>query len=197
MSRKNGRDSEITVELSQELHDLLAVVAIEVSGRFVGQQQFRLGDDCTGDGYPLHFAARQFGGKMGGPFSEANSLQKFGGAFLCLATARAIEHQRQGDVLQDGQGRKEIEELKDKSDLFASKPGELFLVKVIEGGSSEEHSPAGRSVHSTDQVEQRRLSASGRSHERDEVTGVQFKADASDRRRLLLVSINLLDVLYT
>ena len=47
------------VEVAQKGHDLLAVAAVEVAGRLVGEQDARVIDEGAGNGGPLHFAARQ------------------------------------------------------------------------------------------------------------------------------------------
>ena len=50
--------------LKQAIDDQAAGGSVEISRRFGGEQQFRLGDKGTGDRYPLLLASRELSGIM-------------------------------------------------------------------------------------------------------------------------------------
>ena len=51
------------VELLEEVHDLAALIGVEIAGRLVRKNQGRLGDDGAGDGDELLLAAAELGGE--------------------------------------------------------------------------------------------------------------------------------------
>ena len=64
MRYQDGRKSVFLVELAKQFPDAFARVWIEISGRFVGQQQTRFPHQGTGKGHALLFSAREFTGPV-------------------------------------------------------------------------------------------------------------------------------------
>ena len=60
------------VQVEQKRDDLFGARTIKVAGGFVAEQQLRLADQRTRNGYALFLAARKFGGTMRETFAEAN-----------------------------------------------------------------------------------------------------------------------------
>ena len=67
----------LAVERDEQVHDLVAALAIEVAGRFIGEQDQRLGDDGARDGDALLLAAREFGRRVMLPAGQADARQRF------------------------------------------------------------------------------------------------------------------------
>ena len=68
------------VKLEQQRRNDLRGLAIEVAGRFVAQQQNRIVDKSSRQGYSLFFAARQLGGAMIEPITEPYLIEERTGA---------------------------------------------------------------------------------------------------------------------
>ncbi len=77
---------------------------------------------------------------------------------LAIRAARPPgELERQQEVLLDGEGRDEVEELEDEADAIAPRHRALVLGEAPELPPLEEHLAGGRQVDPGDEVQQRRL----------------------------------------
>jgi hypothetical protein len=70
-------DAVLAVERDEQVHDLVAALAVEVAGRLVGEQDQRAGDDGAGDGDALLLAAGKFGRRVMFPAGQADLRQRF------------------------------------------------------------------------------------------------------------------------
>ena len=87
-------------EFDQHVGDIRGGSGVEVAGRFVREQEFRLVGDRAGNGHPLLLAAGQFGRPVGPARAEAHAIQQFGGT--CARGSRGLsgQPQRHHDVLE-------------------------------------------------------------------------------------------------
>ena len=67
----------LAVQGSQDAQDFRPVLAVQVPGRFVGQQQLGRGDQGAGNGRPLHFAPGQLARPVPQPVRQADQVQQF------------------------------------------------------------------------------------------------------------------------
>ena len=96
--------SALPCRLGQKGQYLAAVCRVEVSGRFVGQDEARRVDECPGDGHALLLAAREFSRVEMGPVCHAQPLEKVQGTFEGVAVGpSAANPGGKGDVLGSGQ----------------------------------------------------------------------------------------------
>src|SRR5699024_110237 len=109
----------------QEVYDLAAGLAVEISGQLVGEQEPRPRDERAGERNALLLAARELGGEMCDTMRETDLAEQFGGALEGIGLA--AELQRQGDVLQRRHGRHEMEGLEDDADAGAARERERVL----------------------------------------------------------------------
>ena len=72
----DGERHAVAVQLVEHLQDRLRVRAVQVAGRFVGEQQARLGDQRPRDRDPLPFAAGQRGRREVHPVAEPDPVQR-------------------------------------------------------------------------------------------------------------------------
>ena len=112
----------LVVQILEHAHDLDAGPAVQVAGRFVGQQKFWLIDQSARDGDALLLAAGKLVWVMTGALAQAHDFQRSSGAFPLLASADAwsgVEHRQLG-VFQRRSAREQIETLKNKTDFFVA-----------------------------------------------------------------------------
>ena len=96
-----------------------AIARIDVAGRLVGEQQFRLRDDGARDRGALLLAARQRRRQRGQPIAETDPAQQFDD-LVAIARLGAAEHaQRQRDVLIGRQMIEQAEILEHQTDAPA------------------------------------------------------------------------------
>ena len=93
----------------------------------------------------------------------------------------AGEQARQRDVVADGQRRQQVEELEDEADLLAPHPRQLVVAQRRQIAIVERERAAGRPIHGAAEVQQRRLAAARRPHQRDEVAGLDVERHAGER----------------
>src|SRR5438067_12895783 len=89
-------------------------VGVEISGRFIGEDQARVVDERARDRDPLPFAATQLAGAVLGAIEEANLVEQIAG--LRLSVRRCRQRRGQLDVLPCGEQVEEAEMLKDESE---------------------------------------------------------------------------------
>ena len=117
VGRHQDRRLGLVVDLEEELHDLPAGGRVEVAGRLVGDDQSRLVNERAGDRDALLLATGELTGVLLELAGEAHGLQRLGAPAADLPAGLAQHSQREGDVLVDGQPRKELEVLEDEADL--------------------------------------------------------------------------------
>ena len=110
-----------------------------------------------------------------------------GGQQQRVAIARALaplslgpaagEIHRQHGVLQRGQRRQQLEELKHDADALASPDGEFLLAHQIDPATVDRDRPRGRPIDSGDHVHDRRLATPGGPDDRDHVAGLDGQID--------------------
>ena len=77
MRHEDQRGAVVAMERLEQLHDVLACGRIQVTGRFVCQQNRWVTGKGSGHRHPLLFASRKLYGIMMEPFSKAHGIQQF------------------------------------------------------------------------------------------------------------------------
>src|SRR5688572_28845228 len=78
------------MDLREEVHDLLARLAIERARRLVGEDQARLPDQRARDRDALLLTTGHLGGRVLGPVAEADALEVLAGDLVTLAARDAL-----------------------------------------------------------------------------------------------------------
>src|SRR5438876_11500103 len=100
------------------------------------------------------------------PMIELDKMQELSGAVVHLRASPAAQMKRQAHVLDRRQRRQQIEELKDEPDLVSPDPGQLIVGEAGESLAVDSHLARGRSIETTDQVEERRFPGTRRPDDR-------------------------------
>jgi hypothetical protein len=167
------------VKFAEEIEDLAAGLRIEVSGRLVGEEERRLVDECPRDGDALALTAGQLVRLMAHPILETDGDQRLFGQLAPLRTWNLRVDERQLHVLQRCGARQKIECLEDETDLLVAHSGQLVVIHRFDRNAVEKVTPRARRIETSDDVHERRLARSGRSHDRDVFTGIDDEIDAS------------------
>src|ERR1700676_1746231 len=96
---------------------------------------------------------------------------------------------RQLDVFAGGSSRKQIEALKDKSDLAVANVGKLVAVEARNICSIKQITPSRRAVEATENIHESRLARAARAHERDEFALLDVQRDTAHRAHLHLTGM--------
>ena len=155
------------MELLEDLQDRLAGGGVEVAGRFVGHQDRRAADERARDGGALLLAARQLARPVVQAVLEPDEREALDRARAALGGGDALVEQRDLDVLGDRQLGDEVEGLEDEADLLAAHAGELVVAELLDRLAVELVAARGRPVEAAEEVHERRLARTRRTHDRD------------------------------
>lgn len=84
---------------------------------------------------------------------QANALQEGVGFDFGIGATDTAQFTREGDVLQDGQRRNEVEELKDDADMVTTKEGLLAFCQARDVGITDANLSAVGFIYGADEVE--------------------------------------------
>lgn len=146
-------------------------LVIEFSGRFVGEHEFGLFEQCSGDRHPLLFSAREFCGSVLLPVGESDVLEQIDG----LLSERVVDADRQEggqDVFQGTEVAEQVEALEDEPDFVASKLVLIVTRELVDLATPDGDRACCGSIESTEQVEQCAFAAAGWSEYELEAAGL-------------------------
>ena len=118
------------MEIEHEFDNVGARRLVEIAGRLIGQQDFRIADDGAGQRHALLLAARKLAGIMRQAMAETDMLQLFFRPRKSIGPSGKFK--RDGDILQRRHGGHEMEGLKDDADMLPTKAGKTILVEAGE-----------------------------------------------------------------
>jgi hypothetical protein len=177
------------VEFFEQTHDLLAGGAIEVAGGLVGEDQCGLHDRRAGDRDALALPTRELVRAMVGAVLQSIVPQRAGDACAALCRRDAGENHRQGDVLGGGQARHQMKTLEDEADALAAhaclfvcrQGGDVAACETVDAGIG--------AVEQAEQVEQRRLARTRRTHHGHVFPGSDADVEAAQRVHLAVTEL--------
>ena len=169
------------VQLVEHFEDRLRVGAVQVAGRFVGEQQARLGDQRPRDRDPLPLTTGQRGRREVHPVRQPDPLQGHPGPGHPLAPRHPDVHHRQRDVLQHGPVVEQVERLEHEPDPLTPQYGATPFAQAHRVDAVEPVDTAGRVVEQPEQMQQRRLPRPGRPDDRQVLPLPDGQVDLPDR----------------
>ena len=122
--------ASLFVESLHDVHDLLAVLGIEVGGRLVSEDELGIGRKRPGDRDALLLSTGELIGAVMGAVGESHGLQHFVDALLALGRFCAIQQERHFNIFVGSQGWDQRKELEDESDRVFAQIGALVAVET-------------------------------------------------------------------
>ena len=114
------------MKLAQQADDGLLIGFVEIAGRLVGQNQFRMIDERASHGYALLFAAGKLRGQVLDAIGKTDAGQR-GAGFVFVGGA--MEILREHHVFNRREIGHEVKLLEDESDFLGAEAGESFFVE--------------------------------------------------------------------
>src|SRR5687768_6865482 len=133
----------------------------------VGEGNLRFVDVTTRNGNALLLSARELVWEVVGSICQADNLQTVHRALANLSrgmSARATVKHGQLDILERSRTREEVEALKHESKFLVPDVGELVLVELGDIDAVKQVRAFRRTVETSEQIHQGRLSGSAGSH---------------------------------
>jgi hypothetical protein len=168
----------------QKLDDRPAARGIERGGGLVAEHDGRVGGQSAGDGHALFLAAAEISRKRLHAVLEVHFNEKFFGAPACFSAANAAHVQRERDILDGTERRKQIEALKNKPDEFPADTRQFLFVKRGDFLAEKLKAPGRSGENAAKDGKKRGFAAAGRTHEQGELARVDVKVDVGERAEL-------------
>jgi len=140
------RDVLLRIQPRQELHDLHRAFAVEIAGRFVGEQHVGTRDQRAGDRDALLLATGEFGRGVVPPVREADGVEARHRRIPTRALFVAAVEQRQFDILQRGRAREQVEPLEHEAEIFPPEQRALVAVERLDVVAAEQEGAVARHV---------------------------------------------------
>jgi acyl-CoA thioesterase-1 len=141
------------VQASQKVKYNFAGTAIEISGRFIGQQELRLGDQSARQGQPLLLAAGKLAGTVMAALLQSDMTQPRGSFLFGILPRIPASQKRHGNVLQRRKFRQQVVELPHIADFAVTELGGCIFRKRVHLGICAVYGTAGRTIKSPEDVQ--------------------------------------------
>ena len=181
------------VQAVEQFHDLGTHLRVKVARGLVGQEDFRVADDGSGDGHALALSAGELRGAVLHAVGEADALDDLLGQPLSLAAAHTTVDERQLHVVNHVERRDEVERLEDEAQRLVAQFGEAIVRKLrVDARAAQLNLAARRLVQQSHDVQQRRLAAARGAHDAQELALADFEVHILQRLCLHFVGNDLL-----
>jgi len=174
----------LLVELGEQVHHLLAVLGVEVTGGLVGEDELGIGDHGASDGDTLLLTARELLREVLGTVRDGHPFHHGRDPLLALGSTDFHVLERQLDVLIDVQLVDEVEALEYEADIALAKLGALAFFQLSHLLTEQLVGAARGVVQEAEDVEQRGFAAARRPHHGHELAALNFERDAVQREGL-------------
>jgi hypothetical protein len=171
----------LPVQPDEEVHDLLAGLGVEGSGRLVGPDDGGRVHQRPGDGDPLLLPAAHLGRALAGLVCEADHPEGVHGEPAGLLRLGARDQQWQLHVLDGREHRDQVVGLEDKAHLVRPEAGPLPVGHLAYRVARDEDLPPVHVVQPGHAVQERRLPAPGRPHDGDHLPATDAEVHALER----------------
>ena len=170
------------IEVLEQRQRVLAISSVERAGRFVGQQDGRSVHDRAGDRDALPLAAAERGREVPRLVGQAELAEQR--IDVLRASRRAlVPASRAATAMLSAHAQviEQVEELEDEPDVGPPEPRRAGLAETVDPDAGDLDLALGRAVEAADQVEQRRLAAARRTHDRGDPAGLDVEVDVVER----------------
>ncbi len=142
---------------------------MEVAGRFVGEDELRLGDDRARDADELLLAAGELAGIEILFPDDGETIERVGDEGAALRFAVAAIRERDVEVLVNRQVIEQVVVLENETDLLVAQDSALLRFQLMDRGAVEEIFAAPAEVVHAEQMQQGRFPRARRPHHGDEI----------------------------
>jgi len=154
------------LDLPEYIHDLDGSFRIQVTGRFIGQDQGRVVHQCACNGHTLTLTAGQFIGFVMAPVLQSYFPDHFHGLFRSLFATDTGIYQWQGYIFEGGEAGKQVELLENETDLLVTDIGQVIVCHLAYIVSVQYIFTTCGGVQATEYIHERTFAGAGRAHQR-------------------------------
>ena len=171
----------LAVQPAEQFQDLGATLAVEGTGRLVGQDDRGVVDERPRDRESLPLATGQDGRKLLCSVAEPEQIQGVTSPRHHGRSAQAPEHRSEGNVLEGGDTVQEVEELEHYADVMTTELGKPVLITPTDLLIVDYDRALVWLLEAGEHIQQRRLAATRRSHKRNEFAALDDDVHIAQR----------------
>ena len=168
---------QLPVCMAEVVEEALSVFAIQISGRFIGQNDGGIVEERAGECDALAFAARQFGRVVRHDAFEAEDGEKFPAAFFAGRAAFSGDHAGDLDVFDCREIREQVVKLENEADFPAAESREFGGGKRAQGLPFDNYFTGGGMIEAAENLQERRLPRAGNAEQGDHLSPCNGKGD--------------------
>lgn len=172
----------LSMQILQDAQDDIAVLGVEIAGRFVCQKDGRVVGQCPGNGHPLGFPPGQLGRVMIGAFGQPDLGEQLQRPCLPFRSGDTPKRQGQFDILCRRLTGNELKGLENHPHTMPPMFHQAVLALGKQVGPFKADLTGGGGVQSAEQVQEGRLPGAGLADDGEEFALVDIKADIVDCR---------------
>ena len=152
--------SPLFVQVGEQLHHFVAVGGVEVSGRFVRQDQLGVVHHGAGYGDALLLTTRELLGVVVAAVHDLHFIEDHFYALFPFGAFYAEIDKGEFDVFENGQLIDQVEALEYEADITFAKVGPFAFVVMCDFGTVEHEAAAIGIIEETEDIQQGRFAAS-------------------------------------
>jgi hypothetical protein len=124
-------------QISNQCHDVLSLVGVDIARRFIGKEESWSMGQRSRDGDSLLFPAREFRWPVLTPVRHTHTVQHFVYSFTDVPSLVPTQHQGQCDVFLSRQAMNKMEGLEDNADGVTPDLGPFVTGQICRRSSIE------------------------------------------------------------
>src|SRR4029453_7453626 len=175
--RHHADRGALLVKIGEQIHNRLAVLGIQVPGRFIGQEDEWLGHQRARPGYALLLASRELAGQVLGPVRHPYFFQGFRYPPLAVRRSHSPICKWKLNVLKNRQVSDQIKTLEDKPDLTIANSSALRKLQILHRLAAQPVPTFRRRVEQPKNRKQRGLAAARRACNGYEITTAYLRVN--------------------
>src|SRR5688572_2258626 len=179
VSYKDNGNATLPVQFLKHPHDFLSGLAVQSARRFVREDDRRIAGNRACQRDALLLASGKLIGEACLFFTQSHALQRLPRTLAALARGDSRIDHREFDVCQSACPRDQVESLKDEADLLIARVRKLVLRHRGYVDAVQYVCSTTQAIETADDVHHGRLSRTGGSHDRDELSSVDFQRNSA------------------
>src|SRR5579859_463714 len=160
MRGENEGQAETAIKILHQVNQLRCIPSIQVRCWFISEHERRAMDDGSRNCDPLTLSSRQQVRPVPSSRLQPNACEGFSYADITFLLGYSLQQKWILNVLPGREDRNQIERLKDKSNLLATKGRERSNLQTRGVYTIQQDSAAGRTIDASYEIQQRRFATS-------------------------------------
>lgn len=178
----NDEDGAIALvgEVAELVKELGGILKVEVTGRFIGEDDIGIIDEGAGDGDPLAFASGELVAPAVGFIGHTQFIEPMEGGLACgSGVVEAAAKHGEEEIFDGGELGEEEVELKDKAEALGADAGAPAFGGIIDALAAEENLAGIGAIEEAEEVEEGAFTATAGADDGVGAPALQFQIESA------------------